>query len=546
MSSTNVFKLLIIILLIRCAVPGTITGGPRDETPPVLQPDESTPNFQTNFQPELLEFTYDEWLQLKNVREQIIISPPIEPAPEVILRKKTVRVDFSAVDSLRQNATYTLNFGEAVQDLNEGNPASLRYVFSTGPYLDSLEVRARVADENGKPVEKVLVMLYENTEDSVVFQETPFYFSRTDKTGSAIIRNVRAGTFKMVALEDGSRVDYRYSPRQKERFAFLDTLIRTPVDTTQIFDFRLFIPEERFAQTGTVQEQYGKIDLVFNRDLDTFRIQYEDRGQWLRQERIEDTLRLWYDFPQTPDTRWRIYVPFGERTDTIRAKIFDRTEFIDTDRLRIQGSANRINQNPDRPYRMRFSAPLQSIDTALINLLVDTLERRVAPVGLRIDPLRTTDLVFDLNWREGVPYQLQLLPGALTDRFGRTLADSTLRQIDVLERNRFGALNLTLEGLDSTLTYQVNITGGKTIVDRFRTSGSTKIQRRYTALPKGKYTLEVIEDRNANGRLDTGDYLLGRQPERRFERELEPVREDWEVESTVRVDFGVQAVGSRR
>ena len=530
-------------LLLRCAVPGTITGGPRDETPPVLQPEESTANFQTNFRPTLLEFTYDEWLQLKNVRDQVIISPPVEPAPEITLRKKTVRVDFSEVDSLRQNATYTVNFGEAVQDLNEGNPADLRFVFSTGPFLDSLEVRARVLDgEDGKPVENALVMLYENTADSVVYTEAPFYFARTDKQGNARIRNVRAGTFKMVALEDGARVDYRYAPRQRERFAFLDTLIQTPVDSSQTFEFRLFTAADPFARTELIQERYGQIDLVFNQPPDSLRLGYEDRGQYFRQEQRGDTLRVWYDFPDGPPAdRWAMYVPLPNRTDTIQTKRFDRAEFLANSGLRITGRANLISQNPDRPLTLRFNQPLAALDTSLFRILVDSTERRVPPVGVRLDSVYATDLVFDLNWRPGAPYSIVLLPGALTDRFGQTLADTTRRPVEVLTRDRFGTLDLTVTDLDSTKQYFLNVTGGKTVVDAFPVRGKTEIARRYPALPKGTYTLEIIEDTNGNRRWDTGNYDERLQPERRFSRDLEAIREDWEVEATVRLDFSPPA-----
>ena len=538
MARTLLFLLLLGSCLWQCAVPGTVTGGPRDETPPVLQAEESTANFQTNFRPTLLEFTYDEWLQLKNVRDQVIISPPVEPTPEISLRKKTVRVDFSEVDSLRSNATYTINFGEAVQDLNEGNPAELRFVFSTGPFLDSLEVRARVLDgQDGKPVENALVMLYENTADSVVYSEPPFYFARTDQQGNTRIRNVRAGTFKMVALEDGSRVDYRYAPRQRERFAFLDTLIRTPIDSSQTFEFRLFTAADPFARTGLEQERYGQIDLIFNQPPDSIALGYEDLGQWFRQERLGDTLRVWYDFPDgTPEDRWAIYVPLPNRTDTIRTKRFDRAEFLVNSRLRITGRANLISQNPDRPLRLRFNQPLAGLDTSLFQILVDSTERRVAPIGVRLDSARATDVVFDLNWQPGKPYQIVLLPGALTDRFGQTLADTTRRPVDVLTRDRFGILNLTVTDLDSTKQYFLRIEG-KEKVDAFTVRGETEITRRYPALPKGKYTLTIIEDTNGNRRWDTGNYDEKLQPERRFERELEPIREDWEVEATVRLDF---------
>jgi len=103
---------------------------------------------------------------------------------------------------LRENATYTINFGEAVQDLTEGNAVpDMRFVFSTGDQIDSLELSGTVMDALTRaPAKDVYVMLYENTADTVVRTERPFYFGKTNDQGTYKIQNLRAGTFKIFAL----------------------------------------------------------------------------------------------------------------------------------------------------------------------------------------------------------------------------------------------------------------------------------------------------------------------------------------------------------
>ncbi len=154
--------------------------------------------FQHAFSQRRIELVFDEWVTLSDVGTQVVVSPTLLKRPEVKLKGKKVVVELPEEDTLRPNTTYTINFGTAVKDLHEGNPAeNLRFVFSTGDYLDSLTVNGSVVDAfTGDPVEKVSVMLYENLGDSVPRKERPYYFARTNKTGQFSIQNVRPGRFK--------------------------------------------------------------------------------------------------------------------------------------------------------------------------------------------------------------------------------------------------------------------------------------------------------------------------------------------------------------
>ena len=151
-------------ILFSCATPIAPDGGPKDETPPQVDSIGTTPNFQTNFQKQRIEITFDEWIKLDDVFNEVVVSPPLNKRPQITTKGKTVRVDFDEEEVLREAATYTINFGEAVQDLTESNPAEdLRFVFSTGDFIDSLEISGTIKDVlTNEPVEGALFMLYDN------------------------------------------------------------------------------------------------------------------------------------------------------------------------------------------------------------------------------------------------------------------------------------------------------------------------------------------------------------------------------------------------
>jgi len=120
--------LLIGIFGLGCAQQGQLSGGEKDETPPQMDLANSTPNLQTNFEKQDLKFVFDEWLKLNDVYNQVVISPPLQKGQsgyEVSLKGKTVLFKFDDEEILRKNATYTINFGEAVQDLTERNPVNV-------------------------------------------------------------------------------------------------------------------------------------------------------------------------------------------------------------------------------------------------------------------------------------------------------------------------------------------------------------------------------------------------------------------------------------
>ncbi len=210
-------------LVYACANRGYPEGGPKDTTPPEVV-NENPVSFSTDFSKKRIEIYFDEFVQLKDIDKKFIISPPQNKKPKVRLKGKYIQVEIQ--DTLRPNTTYSLDFGDAIADNNEGNPLGYyRYVFSTGPVIDSLELAGNVVNaESGEPMRGVYVELYSNAADSMPLLELPDYVALTDSSGFFRVTNLRDTTYRIVAVEDNNR-DYRYTP-ESEMFAFLDSVVR--------------------------------------------------------------------------------------------------------------------------------------------------------------------------------------------------------------------------------------------------------------------------------------------------------------------------------
>ncbi|MCB0688797.1 MAG: Ig-like domain-containing protein, partial [Saprospiraceae bacterium] len=138
---------LLLIFFWGCASKATPPGGPKDETPPRIIIDKSTPNYQLHFDQKSIIITLDEWVELEDAQNQVLISPPLEKRPDIRIKKRSVVFTFHDDEKLRENATYSINFGESIHDITEKNVLkNFIFVFSTGDVLDSLKVEGQIKD----------------------------------------------------------------------------------------------------------------------------------------------------------------------------------------------------------------------------------------------------------------------------------------------------------------------------------------------------------------------------------------------------------------
>lgn len=525
---------ILIFLFSQCANPIPPEGGVRDETPPQLDAAESTANYQTNFEKQPVVFTFDEWVELDDPYNQIVISPPVDRSEfEVNIKRRSVIFEFAEELQLREAATYTINFGEAIKDLTEGNAADyLRFVFSTGDQLDSLSLSGTVVDaKTGEPVEEVFFMLYENLADSVVRTERPFYFGKTDEAGRFQISNIKEGTFKGFAiLDEGQRYVY---DQNTEQIGFPDSLI-TLGDAAAAPEVRIRLFQERLAPRILEEDldEFGLIRLAFNKPPSGMEIT-TPTGPPLIVDYERDTLKIWYAEEQTEP--WRLVVQKDTLlNDTLSIPAVESTGFLESAVLERAGGSG-ASIAPNDSFKLRFNHPISLLDTTRITLWEDTLRTRLSP-ELVIDTLSRRELSVRSRWQEGVPYELELLPGALYDIFGIPNADTIVQEFRIKLRKDFGNLNLTVNGLDSLSNYVLQLRNGdKTVRQRLLTNSST-FEERFTLLPPATYTLRIITDWNGNGQWDTGHYDAQRQPEPIFLQELEQLRANWDLEAEVTLE----------
>ena len=225
--------LLLLLFFSSCANRGIgPQGGPKDTIPPRMVKEQPL-NQSVNFHGKKIEITFNEYLQLDNIQQNLLVSPPqqVSPIVKAIGKKVTVEMQEDLIDS----TTYTLDFGSAICDYTEKNPVrGYVFAFSTGDRIDSMEVYGRVANaEDLNPVSGLMVGLQANLHDSA-FSTLPFTrVARSDSLGEFGIQNLRNGVYRLYALQDQSR-DFLYQPG--EGLAFADSLVIPEYETEIVFD----------------------------------------------------------------------------------------------------------------------------------------------------------------------------------------------------------------------------------------------------------------------------------------------------------------------
>ena len=341
------------LTIVSCANIGSPDGGRYDEEPPEVV--SAIPaDRAVNVDKQKISILFNEFVKLTNASEKVVISPPQLEVANVRAAGKRIKV--TLFDSLQSNTTYTVDFSDAIEDNNEGNPMGFyTYSFSTGPVIDTMEMSGHIlAAENLEPVKGMLVGLYraDSTYDDSLFRTKPLVrVSRTNGSGHFTIKGIAPGQYRIFALQDGDG-DYRFS-QKSEAIAF-DTLVYVPssrpdlrmdtcwrdsiyYDSIRVVPYTHYLPDDivlfsflegkqdlHMLKTERPEPDWFKI--YFTAPVDTLPVirglNFNDSCLVLEASEHNDTLTYWIT-----DTA------FTHRTDSLEMEM----RSLDTDTLGVLG-----------------------------------------------------------------------------------------------------------------------------------------------------------------------------------------------------------------
>ncbi|WP_212923042.1 Ig-like domain-containing protein [Capnocytophaga cynodegmi] len=523
------FLIILISVFWQCARRGSPTGGPKDEKPPVLlfaEPKSGVTQFNRN----KIRLIFDEFVVIKDLRKQLIISPPMENFPIISPMSASKKLDISILDTLKPNTTYVLNFGSSIQDYNEGNPYSdFKYVFSTGNFVDSLKIKGKIKDAyKPKPDNFVTIMLYEyneNYKDSLVYKDKPTYVTNTlDSLETFELNYLRKGKYILVALKDKNS-NYRFDQKE-DKIAFWNEPISVEdIDTLPSYELTLFKEILNYKPARPTQVSENRISFGFEGSTDSVQIKpispvKGDFKYIISKEPKKDTLNFWFS-PKQSDSLLFV-VQKSQKIDTFKVRLKN----MKPDSLLISNSFS--GELPmGKNFAWKSNIPILKVDTTKIKVFdKDSLQ---LPFKTKLDKDKLEySLLFDKKYNTS--YRIEALPEAITDFFGNT--NDTLRvNLKTKKLEDYSILKLTIKKeLQFPVILQLtNEKGDKTESELYFETAQKEYV--FENINPGKYKIRIIEDKNKNKIWDTGNFLKRIQPERiLYYPNLVELRANWEVE----------------
>jgi len=535
----NRFLLLLLFtatLLTSCAKRGTITGGAKDTIPPSII--SSMPqNMATEFKGNEIRINFDEYIKIKDVNKQLIISPPMDTPPVITPMGSASRfINIKIKDTLKENTTYSFNFGQSITDNNEGNPYSqFKFIFSTGTYIDSLTLNGKIKDAYSQKTDNfVTVMLYEADStftDSTIYKQRPRYVTNTlDSMTQFSLQNLKQGKYRLIALKDTGN-NYKFDPKT-DKIGFLDQVINVPNDT--IYQLELFQEKKPFRAIRPLQVNSNKLYAGFEGDYRGMKVQVkngtgtEDIRTITTKIKDKDSLQVWLPRKITQDS---LKVTVTHR-DSIKDFTIKFKELKAADSLSVEPL-----QKGGLHFREQFtlipSTPLVSIDSTKISLI--NKDSITVKYSYKYDDFKQ-ELVFDFEKKEDQKYTFTLMPGALKDFYEKE-SDTLVYRLAIKTYIDYGNLRLTMANV-KRFPFMLEVIGASGKVEAsYYSEDQTKID--FDNLLPDKYTLRVYYDDNKNKEWDTGSYLLKVQPEEviYFPKEID-VRANWDPEETFDISGG--------
>ena len=521
---SNLFFILTLgLIIISCANRGNPSGGPKDITPPKIV--KSTPkNYTTNFNGKEIKIYFDEYVKIKNLSKQLIISPPMDPAPEVTpLGTASKYITIKINDTLSENTTYAFNFGNSIVDNNEENPYSYyKFIFSTGSYIDSLSVKGDITDAVlRKPEDFVSVRLYEvdsTFKDSIVYNKLPKYVTNTlDSTTTFSIDNIKAGKYMLVALKDANE-DNKFQ-QKTDKIGFYKNYITVPTDST--FSLKLFKEETNFSIIRPRLVAGEKIAFGYQGDyknttITTSSVVPDNFKFIITKDAITDSLNYWYK-PRLKDTDSLLFtVKNHTYSEDFTVKISDQPR----DSLKIEATKGTLNFKDD--FKITANIPFSKFDKEKLTIL-DKDSVNVA-YKTTLDTINNK-YSFSFDKTENNKYYVQVLPEAFTDFFDNK-NDTLKYTLSTKSFADYGNIRVTLYNAKYPIIAQLTDANGELKAELYSTKPEPLDFRH---LDPSKYFLRVIFDANKNKKYDPGNYLKKLQPERisHFKEAIE-VRANWD------------------
>ncbi len=526
------FLILISFLLASCARVGSPVGGAKDSIPPQITGSNiDSPRVNVSRDIRELRIDFDEYITLKDINKQLIISPPLKQITKILpsgMGNKFLLIKWT--DTLQANTTYNFNFGNAIVDNNEGNTLGYyNFAFSTGEKIDSLFISGELKsliNEKGKKAEEgsLVVGLYQQ-KDSMDYRQKPYYITKADPDGYFELNYLAPGNYRVLAFEDSnSNSVYDIG---KEKVGFLKDEISLDKSISGL-NINLY-PSKKPVKYLEMKEVPGGVLMTFEGNPDDVKILSLNEN--LKDYKVthspkSDSAMIWFNAPAqnigiTNNENLKFSYDNGVKQDSV--SLFYR--YNAKNEMTIAN--NRGNSlAPQQDFVVTSNYFVDKIEAEKWSLVSDSIKQEFTA---KISEKNPFEIYIKSSFKEGKKYSLTI-PKETVSSFYETIIKSYRFDFESDKIENYGDLMVTLENEPKQkfwiqlLTESGNIAYSKYGVEK---------QINFKSLKPGQYDLRILVDENENGIWDFADFAdnIFAEPVFIFDKKIE-VRPLWEIRET--------------
>ena len=494
-------------ILWHCASMSSPSGGPKDIEPPSILssfPEQGA----TNISPDQIKIDFDEYFVINNLSNELLISPPLNEKPTFSQKGKSLFVKLE--DVLKENTTYTFNFGKGIADLHEKN-ILLNYslIFSTGPSLDSLSISGKITPCPERKLPKsILIGLYEkNTseKDSTIYLKKPDYFGLSNEHGEFSINHIRYSDYEIVAFEDVNS-NYKYD-ESSEKIAFYNHKVKASDNGS--YELRMFT-ENPPLKLFEAKQKNNRLHWAYNQKIDSVKISSDPTINFYHKIQ-EDSLFIW---PlNQPNDSTLFIVTCQERSDSL----FFQKDTLKQGKIRIIPPTERYVKATNN-YYVETSQPIIEIDTSKMKLISDSVE-----LDFEVNRDNFT-LEFEFDHTQEKSFQIIFHKGAIKG-LNKSENDSTTLSFYTKSDETLASLIINMNAHHEPHFIEL-LKNGK-VIEKIDAGE----QLYFKQLLPAKYELRMTIDVNKDGKWSPGNYFNNVLPEKvyYYSEELN-LRANWELE----------------
>ena len=526
------FLILFSFLLASCARVGSPVGGAKDSIPPQITGSNiDSPRVNVPRDIRELRIDFDEYITLKDINKQLIISPPLKQITKILpsgMGNKYLLIKWS--DTLQENTTYNFNFGNAIVDNNEGNALGYyNFAFSTGEKIDSLfisgELKSLINEKDKKSEEGNMVVGLYQQKDSMDYRQKPYYITKADPDGYFELNYLAPGNYRVLAFEDSnSNSVYDIG---KEKVGFLKEQISLDKSISGL-NINLY-PSKKPVKYLEMKEVPGGVLMTFEGNPDTVKILSLNEN--LKDYKIthspkSDSAMIWFNAPAqnigiANNENLKFSYDNGVKQDSV--SLFYRYNV----KNEMSIANNRGNSlAPQQDFVVTSNYFVDKIQPEKWSLVSDSIKQEFTAEISEKSPF---EIYIKSDFKEGKKYSLTI-PKETVSSFYETIIKSYRFDFESDKIENYGDLMVTLENEPKQKFWMQLLTETGNIA--YSKYGVEKLIN-FKSLKPGQYNLRILVDENENGIWDFADFAnnIFAEPVFNFDKKIE-VRPLWEIRET--------------